>query len=475
MKKLIQKKYLYLLLILGFAASVEAQTYPSQNISLLSQANPETMLGWYGYGTKYSSVYGWANPVDNREYAILGGSSGTYFYDVTNPSSPVLSDFVPALPNNALWREFKTYQNYAYLVSDDGGSKLQIVDMSYLPDSVHIVHNSNTIFSRSHTIYVEGNKLWCGSVTRTSPSTFYSMAVYDLSNPASPVLLRSLNQDYPSIGHVHDMYVRNDTVYASCGNDGFYIFKYNSGSNNFTQLASLTVYPHSGYNHSSDLTPNGNYLVFADEVPANLKLKIMDVSDFSNLTVVDTFMSNNGATPHNPYIISDEKVMISYYADGVYVFDISNPSQVVSTGFFDTEPNSGPSNNYAPNSYRGCWATYPWLPSGIILASDMQTGLFVLDASAALSVKSENISNSISIYPNPGSNNFNVNVISQNSETLELQLFDVNGKVVLKQTEKTLPGVNRLYLNTENISSGLYILKCLGNQSNFNQKLIIEK
>ena len=88
----------------------------------------------------------------------------------------------------------------------------------------------------------------------------FSMAVYSLTNPASPALIRTLNQDIPSINYVHDMYVRNDTIFASAGYQGLRILRLNT-NNTFSSLGSLTTYPGSGYNHSSFLTSNAQTLV----------------------------------------------------------------------------------------------------------------------------------------------------------------------------------------------------------------------
>ena len=49
-------------------------------------------------------------------------------------------------------------------------------------------------------------------------------------------------------------------------------------------------------------------------------------------------------------------------------------------GYFDT---------YLPNEYGylGCWSVYPFFESGKIIASDMQSGLFVLTYNSGLSVE----------------------------------------------------------------------------------------
>ena len=62
-----------------------AQTYSSLNISLLAHLDPEKDSTGSD-GRKYSGCWGWAQTSKNKEYAIVGTSSQTYFIDVTNPS-----------------------------------------------------------------------------------------------------------------------------------------------------------------------------------------------------------------------------------------------------------------------------------------------------------------------------------------------------------------------------------------------------
>src|SRR6185436_7429325 len=138
---------------------------------------------------RYISCYGWADSASGHEYAIIGSQLGTHIIDLANPSAPVQADYVPGRSPDCLWREYKTYSHYLYMVSDDGvPNSLQIADLSYLPDSVHVVYDSTDIFINSHTLFIDGNKLYCGRVS--SFSGFYSMNVYSLNDPTHPTLLR---------------------------------------------------------------------------------------------------------------------------------------------------------------------------------------------------------------------------------------------------------------------------------------------
>lgn len=472
MKKIIP----VILTLIGGSALAQ---YPSQNISLLSHWDTAKTIAEPIYNIRYSSVWGWVDPQDNREYAIIGATDGTYFIDVTAPTSPIVRDFVAGRRDSCIWREFKTYQNYLYAVSDDGvntwnQNSLQIINMSYLPDSVHVEYDNNTLVERSHTIMIDGNKMYLNSVTGPATGGHSRMAVFSLANPTNPTLVRKIEQDYPSSDNVHDSYVRNDTCYASSSYGGLFIYKFTS-SNQFQLIGSLTSYPEQGYNHSSALTANGKTLIFADEVPADLKLKSLDVSNMSNLTVLKTFEPAAGdtATPHNPFIRQGDNnyVIVAYYQSGVQIFDISNPANPVRSGFFDTAPLNCPTCNN--ENYSGCWGVYVDLPSGNILASDMQAGLFVLNASGAMSVPtSDPVQTSLQVYPNPFHDQFTLSTYLPKAENVNWELTDLTGKVIRSGETSASAGKFTLTIPAKELASGTYLVRLHGESVQATQKII---
>jgi choice-of-anchor B domain-containing protein len=469
------KKHI-LILAAALAAFFESATaqFPAQNISLLSiwddSANvvPEPV-----YGIRYQGCTGWVDTSNGREYAAIGSSRpGTYIIEVTNPTSPVLRQFIPGIsnPNHSIWHEYQTYGKYLYIVSDDATpNTFQIADMSYLPDSVHLVHNSNTLFSRSHTIFIDGDKMYCGSVT--APSFYASMAVYSLANPELPQLLRKLNDDYPVISTVHDMFVRNDTVYASCGSQGLYIFKFNS-NNTFTQLGNLPN-PSGNYNHSSFLSDDGTVLINCDEVPAGIPIKLVDVTDVTNPSIYTTFVSNVGATPHNPYI-KNGKAVVASYQDGVQIFNIDNPLAPFRIGYFDTHPQN--ISGYPTPAYQGAWGAYVNLPSGILLVSDMQLGLFVLNTDTLLTSSStkEKEKISLSLYPNPAAKNISLDCESAKEFSAVISVIDVQGKKVFSLNELIKRGSNQITIDISRYPSGMYALLITGSEKTILSKKFIK-
>lgn len=374
------KKIYTLILLVGLGFGKLSAQFAANNFTLLSNISPEP-----GSGIKYSGCWGWTDTINDREYGIAGSTTGTYFVDVTNPYSPTVCAFYPAtngtITGTGNWREIKTYKNYCYVMNDNGAGTLglQIFDLSTLPATVTLVSQNMNLFRRGHAGWIDGDKYYVAGVTY-SDNTTSSLNVYSLATPTAPVLLRQLKQDYPSISYVHDAFVRNDTVFASAAYQGLQVYKL-TAANTFTQLGSLTTYPGSGYNHASAITPNGQHLVMLDEVPASLPIKVLDITNLSNIVVTATANQFPQSTPHNPWVVNEKYVFISAYQDGTQLWDISNPNAPFLAGYFDTYPASGGNNNTWPGgaSYNGQWGLYPYFPSKNIFALDRNNGIFMIN------------------------------------------------------------------------------------------------
>lgn len=462
------KKNILSLILLLSIYTIKAQ-FAASNFTLLSNISPES-----GSGAKYSGCWGWTQPVTNKEYAIACSKNGTYFIDVTNPLTPTVSAYVAGTSSNGTWRETKTYQNYCYVVCDDGGSTgFQVIDMSTLPATVTLVSSNMNLFKRGHACWVDGDKLYVSGITYSNTSQS-SMNVYSLANPASPVLLRELKQDYNFITYVHDEFVRHDTVFASCGNQGLYIFKFNA-NNTFTQLGSLTTYSGSGYNHSTSLTPDGQTMVMLDEVPASLPIKVLNVNNLSNIQVLAITNQFPQTTPHNPFVVSNQYCFVSSYKDGTQLYDISNPSSPVLAGYFDTYNQGGGNNNtWSGSAYSGQWGCYPYFPSKNIFALDMQNGVFMIKShlfqNLPTDVKINSVADSdLGIYPNPAQNELVFNLPAEliNKEAT-LEIYDAQGKLVISKSVNELQSITIYQRNIKlnNLINGLYILKLISVNGN---------
>jgi choice-of-anchor B domain-containing protein len=446
------KKKLLLSIITVWIATYSTAQLPTTLPLLSNWSDSNIPPAFYG---SYNDCWGYVD-ANGREYAIMGSSVGTHFFDITDPANPVYISFQPTKDPNTLsiHRDFKTYQHYAYGVTDQGDNSLQIFDLQYLPDSVVKVYDSNVLTKRCHNIHIEGDKLYLAS--NTVGNNFHAMDVVSLADPVNPVLLSTLFN--PAFTHVHDVFVRNDTAYCSVGYDGLYVYSYVNPTTP-QLLMSLTSYPEQGYNHSAWMKPGTFELVMADENHGS-GLKIVDLSDFGNPVVKSVFRSNllnvpvpngqNGSIVHNPFI-RDDYVYLAYYHDGVQVFDISDASNPVWTSFYDTHPQN---TNYA--SYTGCWGVYPFLPSGNIIASDMVNGLFVFDGSSLTSVQNPDDNNlSMSVYPNPFNDQIRIRLPEGVGSEVEIRISDMTGRVVFFSNQ---PQVGLMTVPSSPFTPGTYTI-----------------
>ncbi|MEY4905758.1 MAG: hypothetical protein RLZZ292_3573, partial [Bacteroidota bacterium] len=346
----------------------------SLNMSLLSNWTNSSLP--IRSGVRFNDCWGFKK--GGHEYAVIGSLEKVHFFDVTNPAAPVnIATFTNGA--SSLWRDFKTYGNYCYAVCDEStpsAEGLIVFDFSALPTgSITQVHQNNTTFQRTHNIYIDtiAGKLYApGSNTYNN-----GMVIFDLvANPASPTVVFS--GSLPG-GYVHDVHVRNNKMYCSHGNSGMYVYNVTNPAS--PVLLGTNLEPASGYNHSSWLNPSGTHLIMAEETWGK-PLKVLNVSDPTNMSVSSTFISAllpgpfaspyTGSIPHNPFI-KNNLCFVAYYHEGIQVYDITNTAAPVKVAYYDTELTN---TNY--NGYMGAWGVYPYLPSGNIIASDVNNGLFVL-------------------------------------------------------------------------------------------------
>ena len=147
------------------------------------------------------------------------------------------------------------------------------------------------------------------------------------------------------------------------------------------------------------------------------------------------------------------------------MYDISNPVAPVLTAHFDTYPQN---TNY--NKYFGNWGNYPWLPSGNIIAGDMQNGLFILGFSPLSSVSTPENTVAASLFPNPASTSVTILTGGKN-EQWEYRIMNTTGQVVATGENWSS---NSAVVNLTSMSPGLYFVEITTeNGSKACQKLII--
>lgn len=338
----------HLLLLLMLCTST---LFAQQNMSL---------LGKLTYSNDLGSLWGYADG-NGKEYALVGAYNGLSIVDVTVPTNPVQVQFVST--SNSYWHEVKTWSHYAYVVNESGGGLL-IVDLNNLPNAVTSVNwtGGSLGLSTGHTLFIDDNGIAYinGSNVGAGGVLFLNLN----SNPMNPTYLGSYTN-----GYVHDCFVRHDTMWTAQIYSGQ--FKVVNVANKTSPVILTSQSTPGNFTHNTALSNNGKYLFTTDEV-TNSYVTAYNVSNLSNISETDRFQANPGTNSiaHNVHV-KGNFLVTAYYRDGVVITDASDPTNLIKVGNYDTSPMSG-------NGYNGCWEAYPYLPSGNILAADIEQGLFVL-------------------------------------------------------------------------------------------------
>lgn len=449
-------RYIFSLAFLLIALSTQAQDYELELQGRWDYSNIKVR-----YDMRYNDIWGYAAP-NGREYAIIGSLDSTYFIDVTDPENPVLCDIEAGKQEGCIHRDYKTYGKYCYAVADEGKSSLQIFDLSYLPDSVHKVYDSDSLSQRAHNIFISDDKLFFASNTHNKWGLI-PMSIAKLDNPVAPEFIAHLqpltieNELY--FNDVHDVFVRDDIAYCSNGNGGLYIYDF---KNPFDKelVSYIRSYPDKGYNHSSWISDDNKYMVFADETHG-MRLKCYDISNINKPEYLSMFDVNadKGSIPHNPFIIGD-LIFVSYYHEGLVIFSLKDPQNITKVAQYNTSTLGDPATIH--DGFDGCWGVYPFLPSGTILASDMMNGLFTFK-----------LKNWETPYKLIGYSDARIIQLKSNwlideaiiefdkiyDGNLSFQVYDLSGRLIQEGSKNVLSRIVDIPLNQQ--INGMYLLRII--------------
>lgn len=364
-------------------------TFASSNVTLLGRVTPQSFSTnsncmFSATNVCANDVWGYVSPC-GREYAIIGLRTGTGFVDITDPVNPFVIGAISDA--NSIWSDMRTYGTYAYNVNESGGG-MQIFNLSQIDpptrsvtlvgsltqSGLQTVHNL-TLNTDSGYAYLCGSNLAGGRLIAVS-----------LANPASPTIAGqaidgAYVHDAEVVSYLEGPYARREIAFCYCGSAGLKIIDVTNKSNMFT--ISTLQYPDRAYTHQGRLSADRQHVFLNDELdelqdPDILvtTTRVVNVSDLANPFLVTTFTSGLQTIDHN-LMVRGNHVFEANYTSGLRIFDASNVNNVVQTGWIDTYPfNNG-------LSFNGAWGVFVDFPSGRVVVSDIQHGLFILDPSAA--------------------------------------------------------------------------------------------
>ncbi|WP_460856190.1 choice-of-anchor B family protein [Rheinheimera gaetbuli] len=349
-----------------------------------------------------SDIWGHVDLNSGTEYALIGLRNGTAVVSLADPQNPVEVGTIAG--SSTTWRDIKVYQYfdtalrrwqaYAY-VSSEGSDGIQIIDLTRLPASISLASTYNGVAS-SHNVFIGGVDYSSNSANSAAAPLLYlagqntqrgAVAALSLANPTSLSPLWQQNAavagDYShdvAMMQIDDARAASDCQQSPCQ----VLFDFNEQDVRLwdssvpatpSQLAQFS-YDQVAYVHSGWSSEDNRFLFVHDELDEssfglNTTLRIYALDDLRNPVLQPVWRGPTAAIDHNGFVRGNRYYM-SNYQRGLTVLDITNPAAPTEAGFFDTFlPSDGA-------AFNGMWGTYPYLPSGLILGSDINSGLYIL-------------------------------------------------------------------------------------------------
>jgi len=332
-------------------------------LSIAQNFNME-LLGRYEFNQELNDIWGYADEEGN-EYALVGQDAGFSVINVTDASNMV--ETFSLVDVSTAWRDIKTWNDHAYITCECS-SGLLIVDLSPLPQSNSLSYtywqSGDTFeFSSAHNLFIDENGI---------------AYIFGANTHRGGALMLDLNEDpmdpkelgVYTVEYLHDGVVRGDTLWGGAFYNGeVHVVDVSDKAN--PQLISSWATPDSS-THNVWFSDDNNTLFTTDEVSFG-SIASYDVSNVNNPIELDAWTPKDTAIiPHNTHFLNDF-LITSHNTIGLNIIDVKRPNNMIQTGLYDTAP------DYLYEGFNGCWGAYPYLPSGKILATDVEEGLYVFN------------------------------------------------------------------------------------------------
>ncbi|WP_298531319.1 choice-of-anchor B family protein [uncultured Algibacter sp.] len=361
-----------------------ASIYPCSNYDLMGFISIDE-LG--GPGSRGNDCWGWVDPMTQKEYALFCATTGVAFVDITAPKTPIIIGKLPTATISSPWRDIKVYKNHAYIVADAADAHgIQIFDLTRLrnvsnPPEIFSADNRYTGFGSAHNIVINEDSGFAYSVGTSRLEPFAGGPLFiNIQNPLAPID----SGGFP--GYSHDAqvitYTGPDTEHNGKeiligSNEIEVVIVDVTDKSNPVEISSIS-YSNVGYTHQGWFTEDLNYFILGDEIDeqrtgTKTRSIVFDFTDLDNPKLHMEYFGPSEAIDHNGYVKNDLFFLANYTA-GVRIIDVSNieNKSMTEIGYFDTHPENNNAN------FNGAWSVYPYLPSGNIIISDINKGLFIV-------------------------------------------------------------------------------------------------
>ena len=457
------KNYLYLA-FMAVTAITFSQTpceggfagiYPCNGYDLQSHFS----LGDLG-ASEGNDSWGWTDPMDGKEYALVGLDNGTAFIDISDPVNAVYLGKLPTHTSPSIWRDIKVYEDHAFIVSEAGGHGMQVFDLTRLrnvsnPPVTFTEDAHYDQFGNAHNIVINEETGFAYAVgTNTFNGGPHFVNIQDPLNPVSA-------GGYAVDGYTHDAQVivyngpdsdyTGREVYYGSNEDRFVILDVTNKSN--PQNIATVTYPTVEYTHQNWVTEDRKYVLLGDEQDElfgggfNTRTIVFNVEDLDNPFFEFDYFGPTPAIDHNGYVKGNTFYLANYNAGfrAIDISDIENQN-LTEIGYFDTYPSDD------DVAFNGSWNVYPYFASGNIVISG--TNGFTLVKDPSLNTSGLRDTALLKLFPNPVKDQLTINLSDE--MITSVTIFDVLGKKVFSESNFQNSEVT---IDTSKLTNGIYLVR----------------
>lgn len=407
-----------------------ANGFACDNVDLFAHVSIFELTG-DSTGVFLNDIWGWTDPQTAKEYALVGLTNGTAFVDISDPENPVVVGRLPesnirgkfkqltldnypacnvgigstsrskSLSQGSSWRDVKVYDNHAFVVSDAQPHGMQVFDLTRLrefeDELIEFEHDAlYDKFGPAHNIVINAETGFAYGVGITQSEMCGSrdstgLHMVDIRNPKAPEFAGCYIDSSPGDYRIAPGYIHDAQCVIYDGPDGRFSGQeicFNSAEGNVViadvsdkenpETIGFKRQADMQYSHQGWLTEDHAYFLMNDELDErNLgrgtKTYIWDVRDLEDPEFMGYYEHQSYSIDHNLYIRGEYAFETNYNA-GLQILDLSNieSADLERVAYFDTQPQSDAAN------FEGTWSNYPYFGSGMVILSDIETGLFIV-------------------------------------------------------------------------------------------------
>ncbi|WP_338863775.1 hypothetical protein [Myxococcus stipitatus] len=250
---------------------------------------------------------------------------GLTVFDVSNPRAPVLRSSI-SLPGNTNWNGVWAKGDALYIAGLSTGTHVYDISNPATPTLVRIMPAGR---SGMHTVLVDGDRLY-GSGTGVGTH------VYDITQPLNPILrtVFTLPEDV-NMGDPHDSFSYEGRLYISNSGGGYTVVDPSDLDNIKVLGTYMRPAPEEFAHHNAVGTFGGKTIAFEGGEFNGSHVRVLDVTNPARIVKIGEFRMRQTTSMHN-MILRGNLLYVAWYQEGLRVLDVSNPTKPKQVAHYQT-------------------------------------------------------------------------------------------------------------------------------------------